>query len=105
MVFPPADGPAGKNSPLFFENRRQQGLSARDLTEKLVKTGGTPFLSTFWSFWAKVAQTGEFLVLQSIEEKRNIPGGKLRGHLGVYFVRTVSPVPKYTLGWPLSSLP
>ena len=23
--------------------------------------GGTPFLSTFWPFWAKVAQTGEFL--------------------------------------------
>ena len=37
-----ADGPAGENSPLFFENRRQHGLAARDLTEKLAKTGGTP---------------------------------------------------------------
>ena len=44
-----------------FENRRQHGLAARDLTEKLVKTGGTPFLSTFWSFWAKGVHTGEFL--------------------------------------------
>ena len=23
--------------------------------------GGTPFLRAFWPFWAKVAQTGEFL--------------------------------------------
>ena len=38
-VFTPVDGPAREISPLFFENRRQHGLAARDLTEKLVKTG------------------------------------------------------------------
>ena len=60
-VFPPADGPAGENSPFFFENRRQHGLAARDLTEKLVKTGGTPFLSTSLVILGQSAQTGEFL--------------------------------------------
>ena len=59
--FPPGGWSSGGKFPLFSENRRQHGMAARDLTEKLVKTGGTPFLSTFWPFWAKVAQTGEFL--------------------------------------------
>ena len=57
----PADGPVGGCPLFFFRFRRQGGVGARDLPEKLVKTGGTPFLSTFWPFWAKVAQTGEFL--------------------------------------------
>ena len=44
---PPADGPAGGISPLFFRFRRQQGLAGWHRTEKLVKTGVTPFLSAF----------------------------------------------------------
>ena len=82
---PPADGPAGGNSPLFFENRRQHGRAARDLTEKLVKTG----YPLFEPFLAQVAQNGGFLGVpigvQGIEEKCNLPiGGELRGHLEVY---------------------
>ena len=71
-------------------------MGALDLPEKLVKTGGTPFLSTFWPFWAKVAQTGEFLGrVQGIEEKRNLPlGVSSEATWRVYFARTVSPVPK-----------
>ena len=60
-------------------------MGARDLPEKLVKTGGTPFLSTFWPFLAKVAQTGEFLGplgVQGIDETRTLlSGGELSGHL------------------------
>ena len=45
-----------------------------------------------------MAQTGEFagtLGVQGIEEKRNLPSGGATWM--VYFVRTVSPVHKYTL--------
>ena len=64
-------------------------------TEKLVKTGGTPFLSAFWPFWVKVAQTVNSwgpLGVQGIEDKRNLPlGGELRGHLeGLVFTYCVS---------------
>ena len=45
--FPLADGPAGGKPALFFRFRRLHGLSGWYLTEKLVKTGGTPFLSAF----------------------------------------------------------
>ena len=44
----------------------------------------------FWPFWAKVAQTGEFLDplgAQGIQEKLNLPlGGELRGHPEGVFV-------------------
>ena len=35
----PADGPAGGIWPIFFRFRRQGGVGARDLPEKLAKTG------------------------------------------------------------------
>ena len=86
---PPADGPAGGFAHFFYQKSAMGWGECPELPEKLVKTGGTPFLSTFWLFWAKVAQTGEFPGLfgvQGIEEKRNLPsGGELRGHLEVEF--------------------
>ena len=52
----PADGPEGEKTALFFsfENRRQQGLERRYLTEKLVKMGGGPL------FWALFGDFGDF---------------------------------------------
>ena len=47
---PPADGPEGEKTALFYENRRQQGLLGRHLTEKLVKKGGTLFWALFGDF-------------------------------------------------------
>ena len=37
----------GGNSPLFSENWRQGGLTARELPEKRIKNRGFPFLSDF----------------------------------------------------------
>ena len=48
----------------FSENRRQHGLAARELTEKLVKTGGTPFLSAFWPFLASLMPLLECKILK-----------------------------------------
>ena len=68
----------------FFRFRRLHGLSGWYLTEKLVKTGGTPFLSAFWPFcanWPKPVHSWGTLGVQGIEEKRNLPlGGEPRGH-------------------------
>ena len=62
----------------------------------LIGGGATP-LFTIWPFWAKVAQTGEFMEPQGLEEKRNLPSGvSSKATWRVYFARTVSPVPKYT---------
>ena len=73
----------------IFENRRQRGLAARDLTEKLVKTGGTPFLSHFVHFgpkWPKTVNSWPPIGVQGVEEKCNLlMGGELRDHLeGVF---------------------
>ena len=59
-------------------------------------------MSAFWPFWAKVAQTGEFLGplgVQGIEEKRYLSLGGVSSEATwrVYFVRTGSLVHKYTL--------
>ena len=48
----------------FFSDFGDRVGGARDLPEKLANTlfiteKQYPFLSTFWPFWAKVAQTGE----------------------------------------------
>ena len=87
----PADGPAGGFGHFFYRFRRQGGVGARDLPAKLAKTGGTPFLSTFWPFWDKVAQTGEFLGalgVQVIEEKRNLPSRGVSSEATIDTVRT-----------------
>ena len=62
--------------------RRQQGLAARYLTEKLVKTGGTSFFGHFGPKWPEPVNSWGTLGVQCIEEKRNLPlgGGELRGH-------------------------
>ena len=86
----------------FFQISAQGGVGARDLPEKLAKTGGTPLLSTFWPFWAKVAQTGEVpghpLGCKVLKKSVTYPMGvSSEATRRAYFVRTVSLVPKYTL--------
>ena len=53
-------------------------MGARDLPEKLVKTGGTPFWALFGHFgpkWPKPVNSWSPLGVQGIEEKRNLPWG------------------------------
>ena len=52
----PPGGWSSGGLPTFSDFGDRVGVGARDLPEKLVKTGGTSFLSTFWPFWAKVVE-------------------------------------------------
>ena len=75
----------------FFENRRQHGLAARDLTEKLVKTG----YPSFEHFLAILGQSGHPLECKVLKKSVTYPPGvSSEATWRVYFARTVSLVPK-----------
>ena len=87
--YPPADGPPGDKTALFSKKSCEHGPTNRELPEKMVKNRGTLFLDQV---------PGPLLDSKVLKKTVHHPHGATSDALQrVYFVSSVSLLPKYIL--------